>query len=283
MPGVVAGLIALSACHTGAEPRPQTLDAQVIEFDASGFYGPPFAAVIDSEAAARSFTGWFATREDRSYPVPQVVAHPELFTDLGTYTYLAMVTGTGCRAPVEAELRRMGTDVVAALLGGVDRPECVRAYTPFVVYKVRRADIDGVTTVGGAPVDRDGPAELVGKVELSPTATAFEPREVTEPAQRTALVDELSAAAVDSAAMRTTVEGTSRLLSEYGPADLRRYAFPVRACPDDVVTLRISAAELHAVANTAADAPRTCEAPTAHLAVFDVRGMYVPDGARLVG
>lgn len=283
--GTVVALCALAGCDARAVP-PEVgpggvdFDAEVVEFDPSGFNGPPFTALIDSESAAEAFAGWFASRRGAASTLPQVVQHPELLGDTDTYAYLALVTSTGCRAPTSAELGRVGTDLRPEFLGGIDHPECARAYTPFVVFKVPRAAIDGVTTVGGAAADRDGPAEAVGSVELSPTAPGFTPREVTDPARRTELADELAATGSDRARVLAILDRSSGLLDEYGPTTLRRYAFPVRSCPDDLLVLDIGRTELRVRALARVDAPLTCEAPTTHLAVFDVRSIHIPDGAR---
>ncbi|WP_054813307.1 hypothetical protein [Nocardia arizonensis] len=283
---MIATLLALTGCDAAAEPVPPptapSADAEVVAFDASGFNGPPFAAVVDSPSAARYFAGWFAARAARSSSLPEVVAHPEKLTDLDTYAYIAYITSTGCRLPDRAELRREGASLRPDLLGGVDHQECYRAYTPFVVYKVRRADLDGVTAIGSEPVDRGGPAETVSRVELAPAVPTFTPREITAPAPRTALADELAAAGGDAAKIRTALDATSRLATEYRGNGVRRYAFPVRACPDDRLVLLVTATEVRAEAIASPDAPRTCEAPTSHLAVFDVRETYVPNGARLI-
>ncbi|MEV0706462.1 hypothetical protein [Nocardia aurea] len=285
--GTVLALCVLAGCDARVEP-PEVgpagvdFDTEVVEFDPSGFNGPPFAALIDSESSAEAFAGWFASRRGSASTLPRVVQQPELLGDTDTYAYLAMVTSTGCRAPTSAEWGRVGTDLRPEFLGGVDHPECVRAYTPFVVFKVPRAAIDGVTTVGGVAADSDGPAETVGSVELSPTAPAFTPREVTDPARRTELADELSATGSDRTRVLATLDHTSGLLDKYGPTTLRRYAFPVRSCPDDLLVLHVGRTELRARALARVDAALTCEAPTTHLAVFDVRSLHIPDGARPV-
>ncbi len=271
MVALAAGLL-LAGCDARAEPTPgsgEVLDAEVVEFDASGFHGPPFAAVIDDPRSADAFAGWFAGRADP----PQVVRQPEMLGDLDAHAYVAAVTSTGCRLPSTATLRRVGAQLRVELLGGIDRPECVRAYTPFVVFEVRRSVLDGVESIAGAPLDRDGPAESVGRVELGPGAAEFAPREVTDPA---ALVAELGDG------VREVLGRPSRLSNEYGSNGVRRYAFPVRACLSDLLTLRVSAAELRVEVAAAPDAPVTCEAPTPHLAVFDIRTVYVPEAARPV-
>ncbi|WP_288047915.1 hypothetical protein [Nocardia sp.] len=278
-------LCVLAGCDARVEP-PEVgpagvdFDAEVVEFDPSGFNGPTFAALIDSESAAEAFAGWFASRRGAASTLPRVVRNPELLGDTDTHAYLAMVTSTGCRAPTSATLGRVGTDLRPELLGGIDHPECVRAYTPFVVFRVPRGAIDGLATVDGAAVDRDGPAEAIGSVELSPTAPVFTPREVTDPGRRAELADELAATGSDRARVLATLDRSSRLLDEYGPTTLRRYAFPVRSCPDDLLVLDVGRTELRARALARVDAALTCEAPTTHLAVFDVRSIHVPDGAR---
>lgn len=274
--GALAALLALTGCAVDGEAAPAGSDAlavEVVEFDASGFNGPPFAAVVDSATAVRYFGGWFAARSTR---LPQMAAHPERFTDLDTHSYVAVVTSTACRLPNRAELRREAAVLRPELLGGTDHQECYRAYTPFVVYKVRKADLEGVNAIGAEPVDRDGPAEVVGRVELASGAAGFAPREITDPAARTALATELGGAT------QAVLDGTSRIAQHYGTNGVRRYAFPVRACPDDLVALNVTATELRAEVTASPDAPRTCEAPTAHLAVFDIRDTHIPDGARPV-
>ncbi|MBH0780000.1 hypothetical protein [Nocardia bovistercoris] len=269
-----AALLALTGCAVDGAAGPEKSDAlaaEVVEFDASGFNGPPFTSVVDSATAVRYFGGWFAAHPDRS---PQVAAHPERFTELDTHAYVAVVTSTGCRLPNRAELRRAGTELRPELLGGTDHQECYRAYTPFVVFKVKKADLEGVRTIGGEPLDRDGPAESVGHVELAPTTTDSAPREITDPAARAALGAELGG---DT---RTVLDATSRIVQRYGTNGVRRYGFPVRACPDDLVALNVTATELRAEVTASPDATRTCEAPTTHLAVFDIRDTHIPDGAR---
>ena len=278
----VAAFGALTGCDPEGVPIPVGLNVEVVEFDPAGFNGPPFTAIIDSANSAEAFAGWFEARRGTGSTLPEVVRRPELLADPDTYVYLAAVTSTGCRAPTGAELRRVGDDLRPEFVGGTDRPECYRAYTPFAVYKIARAAVGSVVdlTVDGAASDRDGPAESVGRIELSPAAADFTPREVGEPGARTALADELAASGTDR--VRATLDGTSRLLEQYGPTNLRRYAFPVRSCPDDVVTLHVGPTELRAAAYTPVDAPRTCEAPTAHLVVFDIRSVHVPNRARPV-
>lgn len=246
------------------EPPEAGLNAQVVAFDPAGFNGPPLAAIIDSEDSARLFAGWLADRVDSGAQVPEVMEHLELRTDFDTTTYLAIVASTGCRAPTRAELRRVGNDLRPELIGGIDHPECVRAYTPFVVYRIRRTDVDGVTTVGGEPADRDGPAELVARIEFGATPPPdLAPREITDPADRTALADELARAGIPGTAqIPETLSGPSALQAKYGPEDIRRYAFPLRSCPHEIAALRITPTELRAQAVTPPGGPDTCEAPT---------------------
>ncbi|HKE75368.1 MAG TPA: hypothetical protein VKB57_17225 [Acidimicrobiales bacterium] len=62
-------------------------------------------------------------------------------------TYVAATGLTGCRVPVRAELWRAGATVYVRFVGGVDRPECYRAVTPFAQFAVDARRLRGVTTV----------------------------------------------------------------------------------------------------------------------------------------
>ncbi|WP_431969998.1 hypothetical protein [Nocardia sp. bgisy134] len=147
--GFVIGILLTAGCDaaTNADPSDARVTANAVEFDPNGVYGSPFAVIIDSPDAARAFAEWFTARV-HSNP-PEVVRDPGRLTGFERSAYLAVVTLTGCRAPVSTELHRQGADFRPAMLGGVDHPECYRPFTPFAVYEIPREVSAEITTVNG--------------------------------------------------------------------------------------------------------------------------------------
>lgn len=78
---------------------------------------------------------------------PDDPAHPGDRPATPGLTYVAVTGLTDCRVPERAELWRAGDTVYARFVGGVDRPECYRAVTPFAQFAVDARRLRGVTTV----------------------------------------------------------------------------------------------------------------------------------------
>ncbi|MFI9507937.1 hypothetical protein [Nocardia sp. NPDC052566] len=281
---VVAALgvaFASSGCGAvGAPPPGGRVDAEVLSFKSDEFGARGSTAILDSERAVRAYLGGFT--------VPSVHTAPSFVAKLTEpfitgKSYVALNQPGGCHYAERVELWRDRDNLEARLIGGKNYPECVRAVAPSVLFRVDNKDIDGIKTINGVPVDRDGPAAAVGLTLLGSGSLlpGFAPREITGAAERATLAGEFGAAGVaDPPAVMALLDGASVLSSQKYPDPLRRFAFVLPGCAAVAPLMYVSADALRA--DLGANPNVQCSVPAKYLAVFDIRAADVPQGAEPV-
>lgn len=261
--------VRVAACSMSPEWTDMRATVLAFEGDAEPVPGSIGTAPIDAEA----LRGWNPVTAGGAYPPDEaIVPVPAASGSASGKAYVAASGNTGCRVATDATLLRAGDELRVEFTGGVDRPECVRAYTAYAQFEVDASAIAGARVVNGTPaVLPEGPGRLEALVDLTGLGPqGFAPVHLKDGAEelRRAL---LAAGAPDTDALRDA-------LAVDVPAGRTGMAFVLNGCDEKSAVLLISPEKITArLTGGTAD----CESRVPLLAVFTADDRTLPPGAPL--
>jgi hypothetical protein len=246
-----------------SEPRPSSLEAEVLAFEPQGSAPRPYAAISTTPIRPDAFAGWFAGAGSLT---DEPAEHP---AEAGT-TYVAVAASTKCRVPESIEVTRAGTDLRVTFEGGTEHEECYRAVGPLAVLALPSDQLRGVRTVNGAaPVGAGGPGRLADFVPL-----------------RTGRIEAAAAALGDTAALRSALSAggvdvsgaVAAALDRTVAAGERGFAFVLSGCAETSAVLLVDHDTI--TADLTGGDGKVCAKPAYFLTTFLTNADQVPPQAK---